>query len=491
MARIGHVGDQSLEQGVAAMRRIFSMILALAVVMTAIGPGFVSAAGLEAGVAAVDITPPAKYRMSGYFYERLNTGTHDPLMAKAIVFRQGLQQSALVFCDLIGMPLELTTRVRQLAEQKTGIPQAHILIAATHSHTGPLYFGAMHNRLHNEAVAKHGNDPCETIDYPAQLAEKLVAVIGQAQAACRPVTLEAGVTKQEGLSFNRRFHMKDGTVRFNPGKLNPAIVRPAGPIDPGVGLLLLRDTERRPLASLTVFALHLDTVGGTEYSADYPYYLQRSLQQELGDKFLSLFGNGTCGDINHFDVSTKRSQGGHDEAKRIGETLAGTVKAKLGGLTEVKGPALATRQEILQIPLQRPSAEEIAWASEAFKKVGSNELPFLEQVKACRIMAIHGWQKDTRPMPVQVFRLGEDLAIVALPGEVFVDLGLAIKQASPFATTLVVELAHDSWCAYVPTRKAFDEGSYEVVNSRVQPGGGEILVDTAVRLLKELKQELR
>jgi len=69
---------------------------------------------------------------------------------------------------------------------------------------------------------------------------------------------------------------------------------------------------------------------------------------------------------------------------------------------------------------------------------------------------------------------------------VFVELGLAIKKASPFPVTMVVELAHDT-PDYVPTRKAFGEGSYEVLNSRVQPGGGEMAVEAALRLLGQLK----
>ena len=85
-----------------------------------------------------------------------------------------------------------------------------------------------------------------------------------------------------------------------------------------------------------------------------------------------------------------------------------------------------------------------------------------------------------------IFRLSDEVALVALPGEVFVDLGLAIKQASPFDTTLVVELAHDA-PGYVPTRKAFAEGSYETVNSRIAPGGGEMLVAAAVELLRQLQ----
>ena len=92
------------------------------------------------------------------------------------------------------------------------------------------------------------------------------------------------------------------------------------------------------------------------------------------------------------------------------------------------------------------------------------------------------------PMELQVFRLDDNTAIVGLPGEVFVELGLAIKQASPFRSTLVLELCNND-IGYVPTKKAFAEGSYEVVNSRVKTGGGELLVEAAMPLLKELKQQ--
>lgn len=323
------------------------------------------------------------------------------------------------------------------------------------------------------------------------LVDKLVKVIADARAAARPVKLYAGIGRQAGLSFNRRFQMKEGPVRFNPGVLNPNIVRPAGPIDPDVGILLFRHgDDNRPLASLTVFALHLDTVGGTEYSADYPYYLEESLRQALGERFVSLFGNGTCGDINHIDVSRPRPRlKRHEETQRIGEALAATVKEELAGLREVRQPSLAVRSEIVRAPLQQYDAEQVAWAKRTMETVGSREVPFLERVKAYKIAAIQWRGGETLPMEVQAFCLGEQLAIVALPGEVFVDLGLAIKKASPFATTLVIELANDA-PGYVPTRKAFAEGSYETVNSRIRSGGGEMAVEAAVRLLRQLKQGL-
>ena len=460
----------------------------------AIAPAVASAAGIEAGVAVVDITPPVGWRMSGYFYERPSTSTHDPLQAKAVVLRQDGRRAALVLCDLIGLPLDVSRRARLAAEQQTGIPAPNILVAATHTHTGPLYFGTLRGQFHNRATSKAGSDPHETIDYSTQLVEKLARVIARAQDALRPVKIQAGVGKQTGLSFNRRFHMKKGPVRFNPGKLNPDIVRPAGPIDPDVGIVLLSGgADNRPLASLSVFALHLDTVGGTLFSADYPYYLERSLRQELGREFVSLFALGTCGDINHIDVSHRRPQKGQQEAKRIGDGLAATVKSELSGLKDVKHPSLAVRHEIVYVALQQFTTQEIALAMQTFREVGNRKVPFLQMVKAYKIVACQA-QEGKRlegkrlPMPVQVVRLGKEVAIVALPGEVFVDLGLDIKRASPFETTLVVELAHDA-PGYVPTRKAFAEGSYETVNSRIQPGGGELLVEAAVRLLKELKPD--
>jgi|SRR5579872_4034408 len=456
---------------------------ALAAITTSTAP----AADFQAGAAAVDITAPKGYRMSGYFNERLNTGTHDPLEAKALVFRQSDHQAALVFCDLIGMSLEVSSRAREQAAEKTGIPAANILIHGTHSHTGPLYDGALRKHFHDLAVEKNGKDPYEEVDYPAFLVQRIVEVIAQAHAGLQPVRMLSGIARQRGLSFNRRFHMKDGSVQFNPGKLNANIVRPAGPVDPDVGIVLMKSADgKQNRAALTVFALHLDTVGGTEYSADYPFYLERTLRQRLGNEFISMFGNGTCGDINHVDVTNNLPQKGHEEAARIGTELAATVGTALPALEPVATPKLAAKSATVNVPMQRYSPEEIAQAKRDMFKVGTAQLSFLDQVRATKIMNIQLRPAGALPLEVQAFRLGDDLAIVGLPGEVFVDLGLAIKRGSPFASTLVIELCNDT-PAYIPTERAFAEGSYETVNSLVEPGGGEAMVAAALALLKELK----
>jgi len=449
-------------------------------------------AELRAGLAVIDITPPIGYRMSGYFYERLSTAVMNPLHAKAIVLRQSAgrpmaenRSAALVFCDIIGLSREVTSRARKEASEKTGIPAEYILIAATHSHTGPLYFGALRKHFHDVAVAKYGSDPCEKVDYANVLSEKIAQVIAQADAATKPVRLQAAVAQQQGLSFNRRFHMKDGTVRFNPGVLNPDIVHPAGPIDPQVPFMFFRSIDGdNAIAAMVNFALHLDTTGGTEYAADYPYYIEQSLRETFGEDFVLLFGTGTCGDINHIDVTKK------DRLKSdyIGQTLAETVRTRARELRTDAAPALAVRGEVVNAPLQHYSPEKIVWARENIKKVGTSELSFLEQVEAYKILDIETMPGKTLPLEVQVFRLGADVAVVGLPGEVFVDLGLAIKHASPFPVTLVIELCQDD-PSYIPTKKAFTEGSYETVNSRIAPGGGEMMAEAAVRLLKQTLTE--
>jgi hypothetical protein len=454
-------------------------------IVSALFPGPASAAEIEAGAAAVEITPPKGYRMAGYHAERLNTGTHDPLFAKALVFRQGDRKAALVFCDLVGVPRSVTEPARERAGAATGIPAANIAVAATHSHTGPLYFGIMRTRLHEQAVAAHGRDPHEEFDYPAFLVGRIAEAVEAGWKALAPVRLEAGTVPETRLAFNRRFHMKDGTVRFNPGVNNPDIVRSAGPIDPDVGILLLSPPRGgRPIAGLTVFALHLDTVGGTQYSADYPFYLEAALKEAFGPGFVALFGAGTCGDINHIDV-TRRERARADE---LGGRLAEDVLGARGRLAAVEGPSLEVRRASVSCDVQRPSPEERAEARARADLVASGNLPFLERVKTAKVLdlAAH-YPEASRAMEVQAFRLGPELAIVTLPGEIFVELGLSIKRRSPFATTLVVELAND--CPnYVPTLKAFGEGSYEIVNSRLAPGSGEKLADAAVALLRELEE---
>jgi hypothetical protein len=446
-----------------------------------------SAASLEIGAAETDITPPVGHRMAGYFDERLATATHDPLKAKALVLKQDDKQVALVFCDLVGLSLNVTTNARAQASKMTGIPVASIMICATHSHTGPLFDDVRRFYFHEAAVARYGRDPQERIEYPKFLIERLVRVIAKAQGQLKPAELESGITKAEGLTFNRRYWMKDGHVAFNPGQMNTNIVKPAGPTDSEVGILLARYPDaKEPFAGVTVFAMHSDTVGGTEYSADYAYYLQQTLQKEFGENFISAFGAGTCGDLNHINVNKKEPINGFEVAERLGTALGKAVLDASGQLTPIAKPSLAVRSTTLQIPLQDVTPDELADARTKIPKLGDPDTDFMAKVIAVKRLDL-AQRGPIWPMEVQVFRLDSETALVCLPCEIFVELGQAIKEASGFKKTIVISICNDR-PSYVPTKKAFTEGSYEVTNSRVKPGAGEMLVDAAAKLLKEIKE---
>jgi hypothetical protein len=460
------------------MRSSAGIVLSIAMVAWSAGAQPPQEAPLQAGLAAVEITPPVGYRMDGYFSERLSTGLKDPLEAKAVVFQQGTTKAALVVADVIGVPQPLSSEVRALAAARTGIPAANIAITATHTHTGPLFSGERARIFSEQAAAKFGADPLAAVKYPEMLRDRLVEVIAAANAAVSPAAIELVAASEDRVSFNRRFHMKDGSVRFNPGVLNADIVRAAGPVDTDLPFILISKNDR-PVGSLTVFALHLDTVGGTEYSADYPGHLAHELRREFGDRFISVFGLGTCGDINHIDVSGRRRL----HARLIGQQLAVSVLSARSR-QPLAAPSLAAASARLALPLREVSVAQLAAARANVPKIGGKELPFLTQVEYVTTLDLsaRGPVLDTE---VQVLRLHRDVAIVLLPGEVFADLGLAIKRASPFKYTLVIELSNDN-PAYIPTEKAFKEGSYETVNSRIVPGGGERLVAEAVRLLSSL-----
>jgi hypothetical protein len=406
--------------------------------------------------------------MAGYFDERLSTGTHDPLKAKAIVLAQGREKAALVFCDLIGMSLHVSTNARARISAQTGIPVSHILIAATHTHTGPLFNDVRRDFFHGQAMADSGKDSQELIHYPDFLVGRLMKVVAEAYAKLAPATVSAGMGRREGLAFNRRYHMRDGRVVFNPGVLNTNIVKPAGPVDPSVGILFVCDAASdRLVGGLTVFACHCDTVGGTEFGADYPYFIEKTLRSKLGAGFCSAFAAGTCGDINHINVAVKEPLPRFGITERIGSALGQTVLENLPRLDHLAKPSLAVRSVTLQMPLQEITPEQVRASREKMPSLSAGGGTFTERVEATKALDLAARGK-TWAMEVQVFRLDKDTALVGLPGEIFCNLGLAIKAASPFKKTIVMSICNDR-PGYVPTKRAFAEGSYEVTNSRVKP----------------------
>lgn len=452
---------------------VFSLVLGL-------WPASLPAGELRLGRGTAIVTPPAGMPMGGSYSLRVSEGVLDELQAKALVLEKDGVRAALVACDLVSLSAPVVEQARRLIEQSTGLKGDQVMISATHTHSGPLM-----NRGTRESA--YGGEREIARKYMAWLPERIAESVRLAASNLAPARVWAARESEESVSFNRRFWMKDGTVGWNPGKRNPNIARPAGPIDPEIAVVYFDSPESKPLATYVNHALHVAVTGGRRFSADYPGTIAKLLGETKGPEMLTVFTIGAAGNVNHINVSSATPQSGPAEAARIGTILAaGTLKA-LDRLESMPAERLQFRSETVRLPLPEVQPGETEPARQMAARAGAPNPPkFLELVQAFKVLDVAA--RDGRPLEaeVQVITLGDQLAWVGLPGEIFVELGLMLKRASPFPYTMVAELAGGS-IGYVPNRKAYPEGNYEVVSARCGPGSGEMLVEAATRMLVELR----
>ena len=442
---------------------------------------------LEVGFASSNITPPIGMRLCGTFEEKLSTGVHDSLYVRAFIFQQSNVKFAVVGCDLAMMSPEVCDAVRDQV-MSLGLPRENVLIHASETHNGPDYFGELREVFHQRALKKYGYDPAEPIDYPAFLTHQITEAIRAANRALRRSEIYFGQGKAEGIAFYRRYRMKDGSIGWNPGKLNPDVVKPAGPTDISVPVLTVgQPGEADPAALVVGFALHLATLEDQLYSADYPYYLYQKLKSVVSPNLFSHFLQAPCNEVNHIDVFTEKPQTGYPWAKVIVEKLAGSV----GRVLRNKGMPLEAELKVgavnVALSVQEFSEEETEKQRSVWYYADRSQRPFLEVVHAAKVTGIsERHQHGTVSALVQAFQLSPETVIIGLPSEVSVELGLAIKQSSPYANTLLVQLSND-WFGYIPTQRIFEEGNYEAVVAKIRPGEGERLVKASLDLITDLK----
>lgn len=436
---------------------------------------------LRVGAAAVPITPPVGIPMAGYYSERGAQGVHDDLHARAIVIEAGGRSVALVVLDLITTPRPLVEEARREIERTTHVRGADVMISATHTHTGPVL----------DRQSAFGGQSDKVRDYLAGLPAKIAEAVHQAEARLAPARVSAASGHEDSIAFNRRYHMTDGTVGWNPGKLNPKIIKPAGTIDPEVPVVNFESAVGRPLAVYVNYAVHLDNVGQPRISADMPYTLARALADYKGAEMVTVFSAGCCGDVNHIDVRWREPQSGFANASRMGTILAAEVLRTWPRLEPVQADAVRVRSAMVPLSLPQISEADVARSRAIIARMEDPKglrPAFLEMVDALKTRDVAARRGRPLEVEVQVIALGDELAWVSLPGEIFTELGLAIKQDSPFRRTIIAELA-DGAIGYIPARRAYAQGNYEVVSARCAEGSGERLVDTALRMLKELYAE--
>jgi hypothetical protein len=431
-----------------------------------------SRAELKGGCGRVNITPPVGIPLIGS-YGKPSDNVLDELYARALVLDDGTNAVAIVSCDLLYTPLEeIAGPVRRIITEKTGIPEQNILICATHTHSGPEVFT-------KSKFMTAGEAPPPAIDR-SYLDTLVKEIAGSAMIAYKDMRqVKIGATKGQApeIVYNRRLRNNDGLVKMAftlPAEVRVTrtiVVEPGGdvrttfilpdnktewkfgPVDPEVCVLRVENMDGDILASLVNFGCHPVTIYphlSTAISADYPAYVASVVEEAEGG--LCLFTLGLAGDAVPFDR-------GVIPRRQLGRAVGGEAVGRLQFVTTSGDVTIKALKKEVVFPAKKPPSPN------------SNADKTPEHVTS----------------EIQVLRLG-DIYIVGLPGEVLVEVGLAIKKRAGLDNLFIVTLSNDA-IGYVCHGAAYDEGGYEPdTATNLAKGAGEIMVEQALELISEIRQ---
>jgi len=443
----------------------------------------------KAGFARLDITPSLGVHISGYYKIRIADGILDPLEVQCIAVSDGASTALLYNLDVAGVKQVRADSFRNAISAATGVPYEGIFLTCTHTHTGPV-------------IGIPGTPDADEA-YIAMLCRKLCDAGVLAIADLAPATASYARGEAPKVSFVRRFRMKDGYIRTNPGVGNPDIAHPIGSSDDMVQVLRLTREEKDEIVVVN-FQVHPDTIGGCKFSADYPRFVRETVEASLpGTK--CVYFNGAQGDVNHVNVNAKDGDlndlvndfddvaRGYGHSKHMGRCIAGGVLQVYTKASPVAVGKVSYAQKIVSVPSNRvdasliPGAEAILALHNAGK---DDELPYegmeLTTVvaEATRMKALENGP-DAFDLYISAVSFG-DIAFSGFPGEPFTDMGRALKEKSPFTLTIPCCIAN-GYEGYYPMQSAYDEGGYEARSSRFKAGVAELLIDAALDNLASIK----
>jgi neutral ceramidase len=402
---------------------------------------------LQAGVAEVCITPPIGVELAGYGPDlgRYSTDVHDPLMAQAIVLDDGQQRIAIITLDVIGVSQELTQGARREITVQTGIPPQNVMIAASHSHTAPTTCAFR---------AWGGPDP----EYVHMVMRQIAGATAAAARKLEPVMLRVGRGSHRALAWNRI------------GQTD---------VDPTVEVIRLDRALGEPLALLVHYACHPVILGPkSEISADYPGSLRRYLRERYSGGVI-MFLNGACGDIDPVTNKDVWGQGTFEDMEQAGRAL-GEDAWNVAQTAELRG-TIAIRVVLnlwtLTYDLPQPETirQKIVELHEQVRLSDSKGQVFgavTEQVDMPEFWLGYYSELDERlrtnqvpseeSIDLQAFILGDDIALIGIPAEVYTKEGQAIRARARYAHTLPVCYAN-GLLGYIPPAEEFERQGYSAM----------------------------
>lgn len=474
---------------------LFLMVM-LCMIATLLATSQAEAGDLRAGASAVDVSPqqfPVSLR-SGKAMDA--SAIHDPLHARAIVLDDGETTLAVAVLDALGAPPEMLNEAKQIAVEKTGIPVHRMLISSTHSHSTPPS---------NRTEGSPGD-----VAYRELLINGLAQAIIEAYEKREPASVGVASHDLQEEVFNRRWFLKPGKMPANPfGKMdivkmnpgtNPEVLdRPAGPTDPELMILSLQNAKRKPLGMLANYALHY--VGGVaprHASSDYFGEFSRLMPSRLraGPEFVAMMSNGASGDINNIPFLVNRPP--REPFEQIGIVARKAADTAYFAYKKIDSHdsniTLDMVEREVALRYRRPSEDDVVAARKVLAITDEDkisQLPKKAESYARKTIRAHEREEKFLTVTIQAIRIG-DFAIVGIPFETLVEIGLEIKDKSSFSKTMVIGLANGRH-GYLPPPEQHRLGGYEtwLGTNVVQEDASVILTENLLEMLNELQSSMK
>ncbi len=448
----------------------------------------------RAGAAVVDITPQPGVSMNGSISKPGPVlGVNDRLHARALVLDDGTTRLAMVVVDACMVGEDVFTAAKAIVEKESGLRADRMLMAATHSHAVV--------RLIHVGTGKLDDA------YHQEVSRKIARAVLQAEKNLAPARIGyASFDKPEFLAC-RRFLCEPGSVGPNPfgetgetiqsvAMRSSQVIQPAGPVDPEFSILSVQHADGTPLAVLGNYSVHY--CGGYRkgiVSADYFGHYAAALEEQLDGAdnshpaFVGMMSNGTSGDTGGLKNITGEKYPPYARMKEAGGMLAGETLEEMKSIEYRDEITLAMVQSELELGVRKPDAERLEWARAV---LGNPEKEYPHRWS--KIYAEHALRlaeyPETVSITLQAICIG-DIAITAMPCEVFAESGLRIKAESPFEKTFSMELAN-GYGGYLPTPEQHELGGYETWEARssfLEVGAEPKIVAEVLRLLGEVKKD--
>jgi len=428
-----------------------------------------------AGSSRINITPGTDVWMDGMIRAHKSSGIHDQIFVRALVMAQDMNMSgacAIVSVEVCGLKDQDTGKVRKLISEKTGIPAENIIIAATHTHSGPATIGFF--------------NPSEKA-YLEEFLLKIKKAVIEAKKAAKPVMVGCYSGYEDTISHYRRLLTDNGQVVMNWESWQPEkIVGPLGKVDSEVGVLKIVDEKKTGEVMCILFnhAGHPNVMSGDNYliSGDYTGLAMRLLE----DKFSSsaMFVNGAQGTM---DIDGQRDRD-WEGVERTGEALAAAVSETARKIVPSQLVNLRTGYAKYALPARIITPEELLWSAQVLENTGGKVQAITDGVGDDYKALLYKRLNENRDREITVEQTCiamNDTAFISFPGELFTEIGMHIKAKSPFARTYIIGLANGE-IGYVPTGKAICEGGYAVDTREVGDEAEDIVVSRSLALLEQV-----